>query len=262
MTKGNLNNHIGVPLTLLGLRREHTHAVIEMGANHRGEIAHLASIAQPTVGLVTNAAAAHLEGFGSLEGVAAAKGELFSSLPPTGVAVVNADDRFARIWNSTAAGDRRVAHLRRRSAGRFHRSNMSPRASVPAWPSSGIRSRHAPPPANGPVSALAGVHNLRNALGAAAAAALRRTSRWAISRAGLAAVRPVKGRLEFKPAINGALLVDDSVQRESGIAEGRSRCLSRRRRGPVARSRRHDGAWIRRRPAARGDWPICQGGGH
>src|SRR5258705_7976689 len=106
ITTGNLNNHIGVPLTLLGLRQEHRHAVIEMGANHRGEIAHLASIAEPDIGLVTNAGAAHLEGFGSLDGVAAGKGELFAGLPPGGVAVINADDRYASSWRAAAAGRR------------------------------------------------------------------------------------------------------------------------------------------------------------
>ncbi len=80
ITKGNLNNHIGVPLTLLRLHAEHRFAVIEMGANHRGEIAHLASIAEPRIGIVTNAGAAHLEGFGSLDGVAEGKGELFAAL--------------------------------------------------------------------------------------------------------------------------------------------------------------------------------------
>ena len=80
VTRGNLNNHIGVPLMLLELEPSHRSAVIEMGANHAGEIAHLAAVAQPTVGLVTNAGAAHLEGFGSLDGVARAKGEMFSAL--------------------------------------------------------------------------------------------------------------------------------------------------------------------------------------
>ena len=106
ITKGNLNNHIGVPLTLLDLRQEHRHAVIEMGANHGGEIAHLASIAEPDIGLVTNAGAAHLEGFDSLDGVAAGKGELFAGLPSDGVAVINADDRYASSWRSAAAGRR------------------------------------------------------------------------------------------------------------------------------------------------------------
>ncbi|MFX7648130.1 Mur ligase family protein, partial [Acinetobacter baumannii] len=86
-TEGNLNNHIGVPLTLLKLRREHRTAVIEMGANHHREIAQLASFALPQIGIVTQAGDAHLEGFGSREGVAHAKGELFEALDG-GVAVI------------------------------------------------------------------------------------------------------------------------------------------------------------------------------
>jgi len=98
-TEGNLNNHIGVPFTLLGLRPEHRFAVIEMGCNHPGEIAALAAIAEPDVGLITCVAAAHLEGLGTLEGVARAKGELFAALDrPDAVAVVNLEDeRVAAI---------------------------------------------------------------------------------------------------------------------------------------------------------------------
>lgn len=98
-TEGNLNNHIGVPLTLLGLRPEHRFAVVEMGCNHPGEIAALAAIAEPDVGLITCVAAAHLEGLGTLEGVARAKGELFAALDrPDAVAVVNLEDeRVAAI---------------------------------------------------------------------------------------------------------------------------------------------------------------------
>ena len=97
-TAGNLNNHIGVPLTLLALPQEIPFAVIEMGANHAGEIAALTRIAQPDVALITNAGRAHLEGFGSLEGVAHAKGEIYSGLSESGIAVVNRDDRFAEYW--------------------------------------------------------------------------------------------------------------------------------------------------------------------
>jgi UDP-N-acetylmuramoyl-tripeptide--D-alanyl-D-alanine ligase len=92
-TEGNLNNHLGVPLTLLGLRSEHRFAVVEMGCNHPGEIAALAATAEPEVGLITCVAAAHLEGLGSLDGVARAKGELFAALDrPSAVAVVNLED--------------------------------------------------------------------------------------------------------------------------------------------------------------------------
>ena len=101
-TEGNLNNHIGVPLTLLKLRAEHATAVIEMGANHAGEIALLAKLAQPQIGIVTQAGDAHLEGFGSREGVAHAKGELFAALGADGLAVINADDAYAPLWKELA----------------------------------------------------------------------------------------------------------------------------------------------------------------
>lgn len=91
-THGNLNNHIGVPLSILKLNDSHTHAIFELGANHIGEIAHTASLVKPDVCLINNIAPAHLEGFGSIEGVAKAKGEIFAALSPNGTAVVNLDD--------------------------------------------------------------------------------------------------------------------------------------------------------------------------
>ena len=106
-TKGNLNNHIGVPLTLLGLDDQQA-AVVELGANHPGEIAALAATARPTVGVVTNAGPAHLEGFGDVAGVARAKGELFAALPADGVAVINAADVHAPTWGALAAHCKRV----------------------------------------------------------------------------------------------------------------------------------------------------------
>ncbi len=99
-TQGNLNNHIGVPLTLMRLLPEHRYAVIEMGANRAGDVAELVTIARPTVGLITNAGAEHLEGFGSLEGVARAEGEMVAGLAATATAVLNADDPFADLWRS------------------------------------------------------------------------------------------------------------------------------------------------------------------
>ncbi len=97
-TYGNLNNDIGMPLTLLRLRDKHDFAVIEMGANHFNEIEFLTNIAKPDVALINNAGAAHLEGFGDLQGVAKAKGEIFVGLGKNGVAVINADDEFADYW--------------------------------------------------------------------------------------------------------------------------------------------------------------------
>jgi UDP-N-acetylmuramoyl-tripeptide--D-alanyl-D-alanine ligase len=211
ITKGNLNNHIGVPLTLLGLQPAHRNAVIEMGANHAGEIAHLVSIAEPGVGIVTNAGAAHLEGFGSVDGVAAAKGELFSGLPQGGVAIINADDQYASSWRSLAAGRRVVTFGLDLSADFSAREIVSSVEQQPridfdlVSPSGSVRAR----------LDLAGMHNLRNALGAAAAAHAAGATLDDIA-AGLMAVRPVKGRLEFRPAVNGAVLVDDSYNANPG----------------------------------------------
>ena len=205
-TRGNLNNHIGVPLTLLGLAAEHRFAIIEMGANHQGEIAHLMSIAEPTIGLVTNAGAAHLEGFGSLQGVALGKGEMFRALPRDGVAVINADDAFASMWRENRTADKLLTFGFEQQA-----SFMAHRVSTKA-DAAGFRIEFdlvTPEGVRPATLALAGLHNLRNALGAAAAAYAAGASVDDIV-AGLAAMKPVAGRLELKPAINGAFLVDDS----------------------------------------------------
>ncbi|HHL18099.1 MAG TPA: UDP-N-acetylmuramoyl-tripeptide--D-alanyl-D-alanine ligase [Thiothrix sp.] len=99
-TDGNFNNDIGMPLTLLRIREDHDYAVIEMGANHFNEIDFLTHIAKPTVAVINNAGPAHLEGFGDIEGVAKAKGEIFAGLDDTGVAIINADDVYATYWSS------------------------------------------------------------------------------------------------------------------------------------------------------------------
>ena len=94
-TRGNYNNELGVPLSLFGLEAKHRYAVLEMGASKSGDIAYLANIAQPDIGLITNIGPAHLRGFGSEEGVARAKGELYSALTAEGVAVINADEPWS-----------------------------------------------------------------------------------------------------------------------------------------------------------------------
>ncbi|MFO7304699.1 MAG: UDP-N-acetylmuramoyl-tripeptide--D-alanyl-D-alanine ligase [Gammaproteobacteria bacterium] len=206
VTRGNLNNHIGVPLTLLDLTAAHRFAIIEMGANHQGEIAHLMSIAEPTIGIVTNAGAAHLEGFGSLAGVAAAKGEMFRALPHDGVAVINADDAFASMWRDSCTSERVLTFGFEQPAD-FMAHNVDARMDAAGF---GIDFDLVTPEGAYPASlSLAGLHNLRNALGAAAAAYAAGASVEDIVR-GLAAMKPVAGRLELKPAINGAFLIDDS----------------------------------------------------
>lgn len=99
-TAGNYNNNIGVPLTLFRLQSDTDYAVIEMGANHQGEIAELVKLAEPSVALINNVSAAHIEGFGSLEGIATAKGEIFSQLPNGGVGIVNAEMPYLAQWQA------------------------------------------------------------------------------------------------------------------------------------------------------------------
>jgi UDP-N-acetylmuramoyl-tripeptide--D-alanyl-D-alanine ligase len=212
-TRGNLNNHIGVPLTLCRLEDAHRSAVIEMGANHLGEIAHLAALAGPVVGVVVNAGPAHLEGFGGLDGVARGKGELFEALGPEGVAVINADDRFAAYWHGLA-----------RRAGRVVTFGMRERADVAA---TGLRSRlesdrfvttfelSTPAGTRTLELALAGEHNVMNALAATAAAMAAGAGLDAVQR-GLQSMRAVSGRLEFKPALRGARLIDDAYNANPG----------------------------------------------
>lgn len=206
VTKGNLNNHIGVPLTLLGLRAEHRYAVIEMGANHQGEIAHLASIAEPSIGIVTNAGAAHLEGFGSLQGVAIGKGEMFQALQASGVAVINADDAFAGFWRDGSTANRVLTF------GFEQPADFTAHKVQSIADAGGFRIDFdlvTPAGAQRATLALAGLHNLRNALGACAVAFAAGATLEDLVQ-GLAAMKPVAGRLELKPAIRGAFLVDDS----------------------------------------------------
>ncbi|MCK8516288.1 UDP-N-acetylmuramoyl-tripeptide--D-alanyl-D-alanine ligase [Methylonatrum kenyense] len=197
-TRGNLNNEIGVPLTLAELTPEHAFGVIEMGASAAGEIAWLVSLAEPEVGVVLNAGPAHLEGFGSLQGVAEAKGEMFSGLPADGIAVINADDSFATLWHDMAGVRRRVtvslageADLRGETlAGgglRLH------------WQGERV-DLHLPVP---------GTHNQRNAL-SAAAAALALEVPLATVATGLEAFEPEAGRLQLLSGPNGSCLIDDS----------------------------------------------------
>ena len=209
-TRGNLNNELGVPLTLCRLGPEHRYAVIEMGASAAGEIARLAAIAPPDVAVVTNVGPAHLEGFGSLEGVARAKSELYEALGPDGCAVVNADDAFVATFREAAGSRRRRefglaagAHVRAvadaageapgdagsREPAPFVVETLGERVTVPF--------------------ALAGAHNRANAL-AAIAAAQSLDVQMATVVTALGRVEAVPGRLRTVPSRSGATLIDDS----------------------------------------------------
>jgi UDP-N-acetylmuramoyl-tripeptide--D-alanyl-D-alanine ligase len=204
-TRGNLNNHIGVPLTLMRLTPGHRFAVIEMGANRAGEVAALVALARPSIGLITNAGAEHLEGFGTLEGVARAEGEMVAGLTPAATAVINADDEFVSLWRGSTPA--RVVTFGVRQRADFTATDV--RASVGAH---GFRThfRLSAPQGSAAIElSLGGAHNVANALAAAAAAAAAGATLEHIA-AGLAAVRAVPGRLQFKQSASGAWLIDDS----------------------------------------------------
>ena len=204
-TRGNLNNHIGVPLTLLRVDAQHRFAVIEMGANRAGDVEALVKIARPTVGLITNAGAEHLEGFGSLEGVARAEGEMVAGLAPTATAVINADDAFAALWRKSTPA--RVVTFGVEHPADFSATQV--RASVGP---NGFRTSFTlvSPAGRAEVELqIGGGHNVLNALAAAAAAVSAGASLDQVV-AGLSQVRAVPGRLQFKMTVGGAWLIDDS----------------------------------------------------
>jgi len=202
-TRGNLNNDIGVPLTLMCINSGHRFAVIEMGANHHGEIRYLTNLARPTVALVNNAGPAHLEGFGDVAGVAKAKGEIFEGLQPDGVAIINADDRYANVWRElchdkaiktfgiSEASDVSASDLQRTKDGCYRfRLNVDSDSVVIALP-------------------LPGRHNVMNALAASAAAIAAGASLQAV-REGLQSLQSVGGRLQIKQGDNGVTVIDDT----------------------------------------------------
>ena len=205
-TRGNLNNHIGVPLTLMRLEPQHVSAVIEMGANRAGDIAQLVELARPTVGLVTNAGAEHLEGFGSLEGVARAEGEMFTSLGGGDTVVINADDRFATLWREFAGARAAVTFGVERPAD-FRARDLRQRIDAQGF---ALEFTLVAPAGERRVCLrLAGRHNVVNALAAAAAACAAGAQLDDCVR-GLESMRAVRGRLELKTAGNGAAIIDDS----------------------------------------------------
>ncbi|GAC1458603.1 MAG: UDP-N-acetylmuramoyl-tripeptide--D-alanyl-D-alanine ligase [Steroidobacteraceae bacterium] len=204
-TRGNLNNHIGVPLTLLRLTPAHRYAVVEMGANRAGDVAALVRIARPGIGVITNAGAEHLEGFGSLEGVARAEGEMVAGLPAAATAVLNADDAFFSLWRSLTSA--RVVSFGVSASADFRATGV--RTAVGAGGFSTSFTLHTPAGSADIRLALGGAHNVANALAAAAAAASAGATLAHVV-AGLAAVRAVPGRLQFKQAASGAWLIDDS----------------------------------------------------
>ncbi len=204
-TRGNLNNDIGVPLTLLELGEKHRAAIIEMGTNHPGEIAYLASVISANVGVVTNAGAAHLEALGSIQGVALEKGALYAGLRANGVAIINADDVYASVWREMAG--RRA----QRSFGLTELADFHPQPdSLKQLPTGVWAFRLVSPAGEASIQlSLPGRHNVINALAAAAAASAAGASLDDVM-SGLANTPVSGGRLIVLPGVCGCRLIDDS----------------------------------------------------
>lgn len=219
-TAGNFNNDIGVPLTLLRLTAEHDFAVIEMGANHLGEIAYTTDLTRPETALVNNLSAAHLEGFGSLAGVAQAKGEIFEGLPAQGVAILNADSNDWPHWQR---------HLNNKTVWRF-----SPDAAdgvdfyatdIHLSPLNTVFTLHSPQGSMDISLPLPGRHNIANAL-ASAALALSVGASLDNVREGLATLQAVPGRLFPVVLSEGKTLLDDSYNANVGSMTAAAQTLA------------------------------------
>lgn len=210
-TQGNLNNDIGVPLTLLRLNEQHRYAVIEMGANHPGEIEYTSKYVQADVAIITNVGAAHIEGFGSVDGVAKAKGEIVETLKQDGVAVLNRDDAYFDYWKSVA-GTRKVM-----SFGIDERSEVKAHSVKTEIIDHAFATTFELVTAKGELTVklkLAGQHNVVNALAATAACLALGTDLQQIKQ-GLESVKPVIGRLQPLVSRLGNIVIDDTYNANS-----------------------------------------------
>jgi UDP-N-acetylmuramoyl-tripeptide--D-alanyl-D-alanine ligase len=215
-TRGNFNNEIGVPLTLFELDAEHEFAIVEMGANHRGEIERLAEIAEPDIVYVNNAAASHLEGFGDLQGVIDAKGELYAYCGPEERALFNLDEPASEHWRNLCAAERRLSCA------------LSQAADVTAdWSMQGaalrIEFRYGDQSRACEIG-VPGEHNVRNALAAVSMALLAGID---LSDAvdNLGGFSGVRGRLQIVAGPAGSRLIDDSYNANPDSLEAGLRVL-------------------------------------
>ena len=206
-TRGNLNNDIGVPLTLLGLTPEHRFAVIEMGANHPGEIAYTSAYAKAEISVITNVGRAHIAGFGDLHGVAKTKGEIVETLAADATAVLNADDVFFPYWQEVAAG-RQVISFGLSKTAQIHAEHI-----VSELTDQGYQTRfeiHGPREETVACClSLAGEHNVRNALAVVAVGIHFGMALPQIVTA-LAGIKPVTGRMQPLKGRKGNVVIDDT----------------------------------------------------
>ena len=203
-TRGNLNNDLGAPLTLMELAPEHSAAVIELGASRIGEIAYTVGLTQPQVALINNAGTAHVGEFGGPEKIVEAKGEILEGLGEGGIAVLNLDDKAFGTWRARAAEHRVITFALSNAQADFHASGIDRDArGCPSF------TLHGPGGSVAVQLNLLGTHNVSNALAAAAAAHAFGLTLEGIA-AGLCAVQPVKGRTVAQLAPNGVRVIDDT----------------------------------------------------
>jgi len=203
-TRGNLNNDLGAPLTLLELAPEHTAAVIELGASRLGEIAYTVGLTRPHVAILNNAGTAHVGEFGGPEKIVEAKGEIIDGLAADGIAVLNLDDKAFGIWKTRAGARKVLTFSLSNPQADFYASDLSTDAR--GCPSFNL---HTPEGAEPVQLNLLGTHNVANAMAAAAAAHALGVSLFGIA-TGLGAVQPVKGRTVAQLAKNGMRVIDDT----------------------------------------------------
>ncbi|MCW8923588.1 MAG: UDP-N-acetylmuramoyl-tripeptide--D-alanyl-D-alanine ligase [Gammaproteobacteria bacterium] len=199
LTQGNLNNDIGMPMTLLSIREQHDYAVIEMGANHVAEIDYLTHIARPDVAVITNAGPAHLEGFGSIEKVAQAKAEIYGGLVDDGVAIINADDDYAAYWREVCQGKNIVTFSMKDKKADVYAEAVADGSYIFKTAKGDMTI----------IMNLPGRHNVMNALAATAVALAFGVTPEKIT-SGLESFSSVSGRLNIQPGLQGARVIDDS----------------------------------------------------
>jgi UDP-N-acetylmuramoyl-tripeptide--D-alanyl-D-alanine ligase len=207
-TQGNLNNELGVPLTLTRLSASTDYAVIEMGANHRGEISRLVEMAQPQFSVINNVAAAHLEGFGDLMGVAKAKAEIFFGLVDDGVGVFNADMDFVNEWKQVLASKKSISFALDNSADITAKDLQLDTSSSHFMVELADEYHHINVP-------LPGMHNVANTLAAIAITHAMAIPAEAMIK-GLAGIAAVPHRLQLRKGLNQSQLIDDSYNANPG----------------------------------------------
>ena len=198
VSQGNYNNDIGLPLSLLNIKKTQKCAVVEMGMNHKGEISYLSKIARPDVAVITNIAEAHIEFFGSKKGIAKAKSEIFEGLKKSGIAIINRDDDFYSLMKNAAQTKNIISF------------GLDKKADVYLYKTlKDISQIHTPKGQIDISLKLQGEHNLKNALAAIASSLALKIPLKTIKK-GIEAIKPVQGRLEVKKGLNGAMLIDDT----------------------------------------------------